>query len=135
MAGHGQLTITLDDLPAGDSELAGVTAGRYVRLALSDNGPGISPAVLEHIFEPFFTTKEIGQGTGLGLSIVQGIVRSWGGGIAARNLPAGGVEFAILLPIEDSPRATVQDAQPVALNKLRAMPGAGLPGQLAGSPA
>jgi signal transduction histidine kinase len=115
MAGHGQLSIVLDDLAVGDSEAVGlrVASGHYGRLALSDDGPGIPPAVLQHIFEPFFTTKQIGEGTGLGLSIVQGIVRSWGGEIAARNLPAGGAEFTILLPIEDAQRGALDEVQVV----------------------
>ena len=46
-----------------------------VRLDISDDGPGISPAVLPHIFDPFFTTKPGAEGTGLGLSIVQSIVK------------------------------------------------------------
>lgn len=50
-----------------------------VELWVTDNGPGISPNLIEKIMQPFFTTKEVGKGTGLGLSISRGIVLSHNG--------------------------------------------------------
>jgi C4-dicarboxylate-specific signal transduction histidine kinase len=52
---------------------------REVRIAVSDSGPGIPPALRARIMEPFFTTKEIGKGTGLGLSVSKGIAEAHGG--------------------------------------------------------
>jgi signal transduction histidine kinase len=98
--GHGTVTVTIDELQVSDAAAVHmqIPSGRYGRLSISDNGPGIPSGLLDQVFEPFFTTKGIGQGTGLGLSIVQGIVRSCGGTIVARNLPAGGAAFDIVLP-------------------------------------
>lgn len=72
--------------------------GVYCRLTVEDNGPGIPPENLPQIFDPFFTTKPQGEGTGLGLSVVSGLVKSWGGGIAAGNGVAGGAAFRIYMP-------------------------------------
>jgi PAS domain S-box-containing protein len=53
----------------------------HVHVDVEDNGPGMSPEVIERLFTPFFTTKPPGQGTGLGLSICHRIVTGMGGSI------------------------------------------------------
>ena len=73
-------------------------AGSYVRLSVSDSGPGIETAVMERIFEPFFTTKPAGQGTGLGLSTVYGIVTAHHGAIDVTSRPGAGSIFSVYLP-------------------------------------
>jgi len=79
-----------------------------VSLSVSDDGPGIDPAVLPHIFEPFYTTKPVGDGTGLGLSTVQGIVEQSGGSVNVESVLGHGTTFVVSLPVCEP--ETVRDA-------------------------
>ena len=73
-----------------------------VIVRISDNGPGISPAVRSKIFDPFFTTKPVGQGTGLGLSMAyQIVVEQHGGSLTYHTNGAGGATFEVVLPVKE----------------------------------
>lgn len=85
-----------------------VRFGRAVRLPIeitvSDNGPGIDPAIRDHVFDPFTTTKQSGQG--LGLALVRKLVRDMNGSISHdRDLRSGLTHFRMHLPLADTNRA------------------------------
>jgi PAS domain S-box-containing protein len=86
-------------------------AGRYVALAVRDDGEGIPAEALERVFDPFFTTKFTGRG--LGLAMVVGIVRGHGGALQVESAPGIGTTFRILLPLA-SPTAAAPAGSPEA---------------------
>ena len=69
----------------------------WIRISVSDNGPGVPAGIVDRIFDPFFTTKPAGQGTGLGLFLSYGIVSDHRGRIEVRNDTVGAV-FDVYLP-------------------------------------
>ena len=80
-----------DSLP--DQNLA---PGRYVRVRVIDNGPGMPPEVADHAFDPFFSTKFLGRG--LGLSEVLGIMRSHHGAVRLRSAQHSGTTVDLYFP-------------------------------------
>lgn len=80
-----------------------VPAGEYVLLEVSDQGPGMTPEVLQQAFDPFYTTKGVGQGTGLGLPVAYGIIRGHQGFVIVDTTPGKGTTVRIYLPRHEGP--------------------------------
>lgn len=86
----------------GGRGIVSVTGGITARITISDEGPGISPDLLDHVFEPFFRvdparTQRV-PGAGLGLTISREIIRRAGGDIRIANGPERGLIQIVELP-------------------------------------
>ena len=79
-------------------DTAGIGAGEYVRIAVSDTGAGMTPEVMARAFEPLFTTKPVGKGTGLGLSQVFSFAKQSGGYVKIDSQVGCGTTIQIFLP-------------------------------------
>ncbi|WP_243375044.1 ATP-binding protein [Geotalea sp. SG265] len=91
MKNGGELTIRI-----GNATLDGRKA---VAVKIKDTGGGIPLETLHQIFNPFYTTKD--TGTGLGLPIANRIITNHCGKIHINNRPGVGVEFSVVIPIQN----------------------------------
>ena len=76
-----------------------LSSGKYVKIAVTDTGPGIDSKIIDRIFDPYFTTKEVGKGSGMGLAVVVGIIKNHGGAITVDSRPGKGATFTIFFPV------------------------------------
>jgi CheY-like chemotaxis protein len=109
MSDGGCVTIETSDVELDSSSFPeeGIVRGRYVMLAITDTGSGMTEEIQRHVFEPFFTTKETGKGTGLGLSTTYGIVKQSKGYIRVYSEPGRGTTFKVFLPRSNSPEEEI----------------------------
>jgi two-component system, cell cycle sensor histidine kinase and response regulator CckA len=117
----GRVTIETDNAEFDEKycqAFDGYLPGRYVLIAVSDDGCGMDKETQARLFEPFFTTKPQGQGTGLGLATVYGIVKQNNGFICVYSELGQGTAFKIYLPRLQSDTAAIDETpkQAVALN-------------------
>ncbi|MBV9267290.1 MAG: HAMP domain-containing histidine kinase [Acidobacteriaceae bacterium] len=84
----------------GRIDIAAQRTPEATTIAVSDNGPGISPELLPRIFRPNVSTKKGNGRSGLGLHIVASIVKKYSGRVQASNREgAAGAIFTIFLPV------------------------------------
>ncbi|MCI0467029.1 MAG: PAS domain S-box protein [Beijerinckiaceae bacterium] len=76
-----------------------IVPGRYITVAVTDNGTGMTPEVRQRAFEPFFTTKGPSAGSGLGLSMVYGFLKQSGGHVQLYSEPGHGTTVRLYLPV------------------------------------
>jgi two-component system sensor histidine kinase KdpD len=91
----------------GELDIVAEADGQELRLAVSDQGPGIPEAERSRIFDMFYTAARGdrgGQGTGLGLAICQGMIGAHGGRVTVADGPSGrGTTMTLHLPLHPQP--------------------------------
>ncbi len=105
--GRSQPSVSIETRNVVVSDLAsmsydGLMPGRYVSVAVTDNGIGMPSSIRDRVMDPFFTTKEEGKGTGLGLSMVYGFVKQSGGSARIYSEEDVGTTVRLYFPADDS---------------------------------
>jgi len=95
IAGPGVVTI--------ETQAVRDDGGRWSKLSVRDDGPGMDEATRRRIFEPFFSTK--GGNRGLGLATVHAVAERHAGRVEVASRPGEGSTFEVLLPAEPSEEA------------------------------
>jgi two-component system, cell cycle sensor histidine kinase and response regulator CckA len=108
MPDGGRLTIrTIEQAPVDEVTRHGqeIEPGRYVMIAISDNGTGIAEDVFDRVTEPFVTTKELGRGSGMGLPTALGIIKQSGGYFSVETEAGEGSTCNMFFPVVQEPLA------------------------------
>jgi two-component system nitrogen regulation sensor histidine kinase NtrY len=82
---------------AGTIDLEVGAVKDMVSVDITDNGPGVDPAVQDRLFEPYATTRGLGEGMGLGLAISKKILLDHGGDLELADTSPGGTTFRLTL--------------------------------------
>lgn len=83
-------------VPNGCVNISATIKEHQAVLVIQDNGPGITPEIINTLFEPF-VTKNKNKGTGLGLAIAKQFITAHGGKITVNN--NDGAVFTVILPL------------------------------------
>lgn len=102
-----------------------ITAERddgHVTIAITDNGVGIEPAMLDHVFEAFAQAPQsidrARGGLGLGLAIVANLIKLHGGTVLAKSEGLGhGSEFSVRLPVVETSVSRSRSTEPLTVHK------------------
>ena len=92
----GVVLVRAQNVEIGEEGRPPLTAGKYVKVTIADQGVGIAKEHLPRIFDPYFTTKD--QGSGLGLATCYSIVRKHGGFITLKSKQGVGTAVHFYLP-------------------------------------
>jgi two-component system, cell cycle sensor histidine kinase and response regulator CckA len=130
----GRLNLELQNVQISPPDLSNHPRrylGDFVRLRVSDTGPGMPQAIRAHLFEPGFTTKEVGTAAGLGLALVHAVVEQHHGWIECQSQADSGMQFDLYFPrygaelaatsnsgvqqqpVDDTPTLLLADADPM----------------------
>jgi two-component system, cell cycle sensor histidine kinase and response regulator CckA len=90
-------------------ECSSLPEGKYIRIDINDNGPGIPPEIAGRIFDPYFTTRGKEKGSGMGLAVVHGIIKNHDGCITMNSKPDQGTTFSVYLPVVNSKAEIIEN--------------------------
>ncbi len=96
MPNGGSVNVSAENVQIDERCGLPLEAGRYVKVAVADHGPGVPPELVDKIFDPYFTTKQ--TSSGLGLAISYSIIRKHGGFLHLEDSSPAGATFAFYLP-------------------------------------
>ncbi|HOO72100.1 MAG TPA: PAS domain S-box protein [Spirochaetota bacterium] len=105
----GYLSITADNVHVGPTAKIPLHEGKYIKIAISDQGIGIPEENIQKIFDPYFTTKTLGSG--LGLTITYSIIKKHDGHISVESGPGEGTMFTIYLPASEKKYTDIRNKQ------------------------
>ncbi len=91
----------------------------FYRLAVLDNGCGMSVDTTRKMFDPYFTTKQTGHG--FGLSIVQGIARSHNATVSVQSEPGSGTTISLMFhaaPVADQGTLSTMETANQSVERL-----------------
>ncbi|MEW6720921.1 MAG: ATP-binding protein [Thermodesulfobacteriota bacterium] len=112
MSGKGEVRIRIANVTVKVGGTGSLKAGRYVRVDVTDDGPGIPPEELERVLEPYFTTRE--NRNGLGLTIAYHILKSHGGDLIIDSEPGSGTTASLFLPASEEHPPSAEDLRGTA---------------------
>ena len=103
MAGQGTISVSCENTDIGVQDTLTLKDGKYVKISIEDQGPGIPEEDLIKIFDPYFSTKEMGtqKGMGLGLAVSDSIVKQHDGLITVKSELGTGTILSIYLPASE----------------------------------
>lgn len=92
----GTVRVTAQNVQLDEDNQLALAPGNYIKVSVTDRGPGVPEHLVSKIFDPYFTTKP--AGTGLGLSMSYSIVKKHGGALQLENSSPNGATFTFYLP-------------------------------------
>ncbi len=112
MAGQGKIEVYCENTNIGKKDSLTLKHGRYVKISIKDQGPGIPDENISKVFDPYFSTKKMGlrKGIGLGLAVCHSIVEKHDGLIAVESELGVGTTFFIYLPTSEKEVAVPEPA-------------------------
>ncbi|MCP4574997.1 MAG: PAS domain S-box protein [Deltaproteobacteria bacterium] len=112
MAGQGTIHVFCENASSEKEDRLTLRKGKYVKISIEDQGPGIPEEDRERIFDPYFSTKEMGiqKGMGLGLAVSDSIVKQHDGLITVKSELGAGAILSIYLPASEK---EIVEAAPV----------------------